>query len=162
MEKLNLFTTLAYIEKGDSYLLLYRNKKNNDFNKGKYVGIGGKIEKGESIVACMKREIKEETNLDVLKYKYLGKIDFINPSCANERMYLFKVFNVKGDLTECNEGSLEYIKKSDMNKIPVWEGDKLFIPLLEQDKVFYLKLIYDGDKLVKVKGPIFKEKTNAR
>lgn len=157
MKKSLLKTTLAYIEFGDSYLMLYRNKKPNDFNQGKYLGIGGKLEKGESYIQAMKREIKEETGLEVIKYRYLGKIDFINTVYPNERMYLFKVLEAKGEIINSDEGKLELVEKNKLQTLPLWEGDKIFLPLLEQEKQFYLELNYDKNDLIKYKGPIFKE-----
>lgn len=162
MEKIEIYSTLAYIKKDDSYLFLYRNKKENDLNKNKYVGIGGKLEKGESYIACLKREVKEETNLDIKKYRYLGKIDFLNTKYPKERMYLFVILETEGEISSCNEGKLVWVNKEDINKLNLWEGDKIFLPYLESDKRFYLRLNYEGDTLVSYIGPIFKEKSNER
>mgnify|MGYP003316665243 CR=1 FL=1 len=104
-------TTLCYIEKEDSFLFMFRNKKENDYNHGKYIGIGGHFEKGESYIACLKREVKEETGLSLKSYKYLGKVDFVNTNHPAERMYLFKGTLEDGELSECNEGTFVYIKK---------------------------------------------------
>ena len=153
-------TTLAYIEQGDSYLLLHRIKKKDDLNEGKWIGVGGKIEKGESIVRAFKREIKEETGLEVESYRYLGKIDFLNDFYPAERMYLFKVTSFAGELIDCDEGELAWVKKEKMWELPMWEGDKAFLPMLEKDDAhpFSMILEYHGGRLDKVHGPYFEAK----
>ena len=157
-------TTLAYIEKDDSYLMLHRTKKKNDPNEGKWVGVGGHVEKGESIHAAMKREIREETGLNVIKFKYMGYVDFLNTQCPSERMYLYKVPQWDGEMIECNEGDLEFVKKEKIASLNLWEGDKTFMPLLDADgkKPFALTLIYDGDELKEVVGPFYKQEKKAK
>lgn len=159
-KRINLFTTLAYIEDGDSYLLLHRVKKKNDLNEGKWIGVGGKLEAGEVPVQAMKREIKEETGLDVGKYAYLGKIDFLNEDYPPERMYLYKVTSFSGTLIECNEGDLAWVKKAEMGELPMWEGDKAFLPLLDKphSSPFELTLVYRGGCLQEILGPYYKIK----
>ena len=150
-------TTLSYIERGDEYLFLHRVKKEKDVNAGKYIGVGGHIEPGESPAACMKREILEETGLRVKKYAYLGKIDFLNDLYPPERMYLYKVTAFEGELSSCDEGDLVWVKKNVMMNLNLWEGDRIFLPLLEKEngKPFQLDLHYSGDVLVTSVGPYF-------
>ena len=150
-------TTLCYIERGDEYLFLHRVKKEKDVNAGKYIGVGGHIEPGESPTACMKREILEETGLRVKKYAYLGKIDFLNDLYPPERMYLYKVTAFEGELSPCDEGDLVWVKKNVMMNLNLWEGDRIFLPLLESEngKPFQLDLHYSGDVLVTSVGPYF-------
>jgi DNA mismatch endonuclease Vsr len=150
-------TTLAYIERDDSYLLLHRNKKEKDPNEGKWIGIGGKIEEGESYVHAFKREIKEETGLDVLSYSYLGKIAFLNDSYPDEMMFLFKVTSFFGRQIECDEGELAWVKKNEMANLDMWEGDKAFLPLLEQEapSPFTLCLLYHKQELCRIDGPFY-------
>ncbi len=163
-KQIRLFTTLAYIEKDGSFLLLHRTKKKNDFNEGKWIGVGGKLEPGETMVQAMKREIKEETGLQVEGYAYYGKIDFLNDSCPAERMYLFKVTSFSGDERECDEGDLAWVKKEEMDKLPMWEGDKAFLPLLEKEaKIpFRMTLIYKGGRLKEVLGPYYEAPTKKK
>ena len=150
-------TTLCYIERGDEYLFLHRVKKEKDVNAGKYIGVGGHIEPGESPAACMKREILEETGLRVKKYAYLGKIDFLNDLYPPERMYLYKVTAFEGELSSCDEGDLVWVKKNEMMNLNLWEGDRIFLPFLEKEneKPFQLDLHYSGDDLVTSVGPYF-------
>ncbi len=156
-KNISLYTTLAYIEKDDSYLMLHRVKKKQDINEGKWIGVGGKLEPNETMVQAMKREIKEETGLDVKKYRYLGKIDFLNDSYPPERMYLFKVSEFTGEVKECDEGDLAWVKKQDIMNLPLWEGDKVFLPLLEVESPspFQLALLYKKGDLSYVFGPYF-------
>ena len=151
-------TTLAYIEQDGKYLMLYRNKKKNDENEGKWIGIGGHLEVGETYVAAMKREIYEETGLTVTSYSYFGSVDFFNMDHPGQRMYLFKVTGISGTLKDCNEGELAWIEKSKINDLPMWDGDRLFLPLLEGENSpkFRLLVFYgeDGELLDSV-GPFY-------
>ena len=141
-------TVLAYIEKDNSFLMLYRNKKKNDINANKWIGVGGHIEKGETPIDALYREIKEETGLDVISYEKRGIIHF-NYGELSEIMHLFVVKEAKGELIECNEGTLKYIPKSEVLNIPIWEGDKIFLKIiLSNDSYFELELNYQQDALV--------------
>lgn len=141
-------TVLAYLKKDHQYLLLYRNKKANDINEGKWIGVGGHIEKGETPEDALIREIKEETNLDVLNYQKRGLVYFINNDFS-EVMHLYIVDSFKGELKDCDEGELRYVDIDEMKELPMWEGDKIFLQyLLDNSPYFELELVYDGDKLI--------------
>ena len=143
-------TTLCYIEKDEKYLMLYRNKKQNDANAGKYLGIGGHLESGETPEQCIIREVREETGLSINSPKYRGIVYFISNVYENEAMHLFTCTDFSGELAECNEGELEWIEKSRLSSISMWEGDHIFLDLLtKREDFFVLTLEYDGDKLVK-------------
>ena len=150
-------TTLAYIEKDGCYLLLHRTKKKKDVNQGKWIGIGGHLEPGESYVAAMKREIYEETGLTVTGYQYYGALDFLNDTAEPERMFLFKVTSFEGEIRECDEGELAWVPKDQMASLPMWEGDLAFLPLLEEEhpSPFRMNLIYHDNELVRVEGPFY-------
>lgn len=151
-------TTLIYIESKDrsSYLLLHRTKEKDDPNQGKWLGVGGHREAGESIHGCMKREVFEETGLTVLKYRYLGYCDFLNDACDAERMFLYRVEDFEGELKECDEGDLCWVEKTKMLDLPMWEGDRAFLPYIElNEKPFRFTLLYHGDRLEAVEGPFF-------
>ena len=149
-------TTLCYLEEGDKYLMLHRTKKEEDLNAGKWIGVGGHVEKGESITACLKREVKEETGLELKKYAYRGYIDFLNDLYPPERMYLYVGKSFEGELIDCDEGELKWVKKEEVMNLPLWEGDRVFMPLLDLDeKPFHLTLVYHGDELIKVIGPAY-------
>lgn len=141
-------TTLCYIEKEDSYLMLHRVKKENDINKDKWIGIGGHFEEGESPEECLLREVKEETGLTLLNYRFRGIVTFVTTAGSPEYMCLYTSDSFTGTLTACDEGELEWVKKENFPKLNFWEGDYIFLNLLEKrDTFFSLKLMYDGDKL---------------
>ena len=154
IQGIKVFTTLGYLKRGDTYLMLHRNKKKNDENEGKWIGVGGHIEPGESILGCLKREVKEETGYTVKKARYLGKIDFLNDRYPCERMYLYAVPEFEGEERVCDEGDLAWVNKNDIMNLPLWEGDKAFLPLLESEEKspFHLILLYSGYDLTEVLG----------
>ena len=146
-------TTLCYIEKDGKYLMMHRVKKKNDINKDKWIGVGGHFEYGESPEECLLREVKEETGLTLLDYKARGIITFIYGENVVEYMHLFTSDSFEGDLIECDEGELVWVPVSEVQNLPIWEGDKVFFKLLEErDDFFLLKLRYNEiDELVEVK-----------
>ena len=143
-------TTLCYIEKDEKYLMLHRVKKKNDMNHDKWIGIGGKLEDGESPFDGARREILEETGLTVSNLSYRGIITFVSDEFGTEYMHLFHTSEFEGSLHEdCNEGNLEWIEKERLLSLPLWEGDKIFLSLLDQKVPFFsLKLCYKGDALI--------------
>lgn len=145
-------TTLCYIEKDDCYLMLLRNKKKKDFNKGKWIGVGGHVEAGETIDECLLREVTEETGLTLKSYKLRGVIDFYSDIYEDEIMNLYTANEFEGELfDECNEGTLKWIPKSEILDLNLWEGDKHFLKkLLDDEDFFKMELRYEGDKLVQV------------
>ena len=141
--------TLCYLERGGSYLMLHRVKKQNDANKDKWIGVGGGFEAGESPEDCMKREILEETGFTAKEWRYRGIVTFASDVYPTEYMHLFTVSRWEGEQKVCDEGDLAWIKKEDLLSLPMWEGDKIFLKLLEEDAPFFsLKLCYEGSKLV--------------
>ena len=141
-------TTLCYIERGDEYLLLHRVKKENDLNRDKWIGLGGKFEPGESPEDCLLREVREEAGLTLTSYRYRGIVTFVSDEWGTEYMHLFTADAFTGEIGPCDEGVLEWIKKSDFGALPQWEGDRIFLRLLEEDTPFFsLKLCYSGEKL---------------
>ena len=141
-------TTLCYLERGDEYLMLHRTKKENDENHDKWIGVGGKFEANESPEDCMRREIFEETGLTVTDYRYRGIVTFVSDIYETEYMHLFTVTNWTGEARECDEGELAWIKKQKLFDLTLWQGDRIFLKLLEEDAPFFsLKLTYQGDEL---------------
>lgn len=143
-------TTLCYIEKDGAYLMMHRIKKENDMNRDKWVGVGGKLEPGESPYDCVRREIFEETALTVKRPIYRGVITFVSDLYGTEYMHLFTANEFEGEIkSDCDEGRLEWVKKDEVCELPIWEGDKIFFRLLNSNEPFFsLKLVYEGDKLV--------------
>ena len=148
MPKSNL-TTLCYIEKDGRYLMMHRVKKAHDINKDKWVGIGGHFEADESPEECLLREAREETGLTLTEYKQRGIITFMSDKWQTEYMFLYTASAYEGEIGECNEGTLEWIDKEKVYELPLWEGDKIFFRLLEEQRPhFSLKLRYVGAALV--------------
>ena len=143
-----LNTTLCYVEKDGSWLMLHRIKKKNDLNHDKWIGIGGKFEENETPEECMRREAMEETGLKLTGLRLRGIITFLSNEYEGEYMYLFTASGFTGEMTECDEGTLEWVKKEDVKKLPMWEGDHLFFEELDRDRGFFtMKLRYEGDVL---------------
>jgi 8-oxo-dGTP diphosphatase len=142
-------TTLCYITHGDRVLMLHRVKKKNDINKDKWIGIGGKFEAGESPEDCVLREAREETGLVLTDYRYRGIVTFVSDLWPTEYMHLFTATGYEGVMREdCDEGVLDWIDKRDLLALPMWEGDRIFLRLLDEDTPFFsLKLVYQGDSL---------------
>ncbi len=141
-------TTLCYIEKDESYLLLHRIKKENDCNKDKWIGIGGKLMENESPEEGILREAKEETGLTLTELRYCGLVTFVSDCWEGEYMHLFHATGFEGVLTDCDEGTLEWVKKEDFHRLPQWEGDRIFLHLMERKVPFFsLKLCYEGEHL---------------
>ena len=130
--------------------MMHRVKKQNDLNKDKWVGIGGHFMEGETPEECLLREVKEETGLTLKAWKFRGIVTFLSDEwpCA-EYMCLYTADDFEGEIGSCEEGNLEWVDKKKIYELPIWEGDKVFFRLLENNRPFFsLKLRYEGDKLV--------------
>ena len=154
-------TTLCYIEKDGAYLMLHRVKKENDENAGTWIGVGGHFEEGERPYDCAVREIYEETGLAAASMRYRGVVTFVSDVYETEQMHLFTVDDFVGenafpryrgqktDTVGCREGNLAWVAKDTVTTLPLWEGDRVFLSLLQRDEPFFsLKLVYRGDTLV--------------
>lgn len=145
-------TTLCYIEKDDQYLMLHRVKKEKDENHDKWIGVGGKFEQGETPEECLLREVREETGLILTAYRFRGIVTFVSDTWGTEYMHLFTADGYTGELTECSEGELVWVKRSEIETLHIWEGDKVFLKLLAECQDFFsLKLRYEGEKLAETK-----------
>ncbi len=145
-------STLVYLIKDDDYLMLLRNKKANDINQNKWIGVGGKKESNESFEECAIRETYEETGLSIQSIEQRGMIDFHYEDKESEKIYVYTTRSFTGVIHECNEGQLSWINKNRVLDLNLWEGDRIFLNYILNDKkdLFYLHLFYDKyDKLVK-------------
>ena len=159
-------TTLCYIEKNDAYLMLHRTTKHNDENHNKWIGVGGHFERGESPEDCLVREVREETGLTLQTYQFRGIVTFISDS-LEEYMCLYTATEYSGDTSTAiypqtsltQEGELSWVKKQDVLKLNLWEGDKIFLNLLTKDEPFFsIKLVYKDGLLIEsiLNGKLFK------
>lgn len=143
-------TTLCHIEKDGKYLMLHRVKKENDQNKDKWVAIGGKFEDAESPEECNQREVLEETGLSLTSARYCGIVTFVSDKWETEYMHIFHSKDFSGKVKPCDEGELCWVDKKEIYSLPIWQGDKIFLELLEKNEPFFsLKLEYKGESLVK-------------
>ena len=143
-------TSLVHLEKDGCYLMLHRVRKDNDENRDKWVGIGGKFEPGESPEDCAVREVREETGLTMRSWSYRGIVTFVSDEWGTEYMHLFHSTDFSGELRDCDEGELEWVDKERLLTLPIWEGDRIFLRLLDSDIPFFsLKLCYAGDRLTR-------------
>ena len=142
-------TTLCYIEKDNKYLMLNRTKKDKDINKGKWIGVGGHFEEGETPNECVCREVYEETGLVLNSFRLRGILTFVADKTFTEYIWLYTADGFSGEIKECDEGVLEWIDKDKLGELNMWEGDKVFLRLLDEKEDFFtLKLEYEGNVLV--------------
>jgi len=142
--------TLCYVRKGGKTLMLHRVKKRDDVHEGKWNGLGGKFEQGESPEDCVKREILEEAGLKIRNPRLKGVLTF--PDFAKEEdwyVFVFTASSFTGRLLDSDEGNLAWIKDGDLLKLNLWEGDRVFLPLLKRRGHFSGKFHYKNGRLSK-------------
>ena len=141
-------TTLCYIRRGDEVLLLHRVKKEHDENHDKWIGVGGRFEPGESPEDCLLREVREETGLTLTSWRYRAVVTFVSDEWGTEYMHLFTAEGFTGELADCDEGELVWLPWTALPELPIWEGDRIFLRLIDEDVPFFsLKLRYEGEAL---------------
>ena len=141
-------STLCYVIRGDQVLMLHRVKKKNDVNKDKWIGIGGKFEAEESPDECLLRECREETGLHLTSWQCRGIVSFLQEGGEGEYMYLFTAEEFEGNLHDCPEGDLQWVSREFLYRLPMWEGDRIFLDLLWRNAPFFLlTLRYRGEVL---------------
>ena len=144
-----MLTTLCYLEKDNKYLMLHRNKKEIDINKGKWIGVGGKLKEKETPYECMVREVFEETGYQVQSALYCGIIHFHYEHHEDEEIYVYQTSDYVGTLHECSEGTLAYIPKKDILDLELWEGDRIFLEKMFRNEIpFSISLYYDENEVL--------------
>lgn len=141
--------TLCYVIDNNKTLMLHRIKKKNDFHEGKWNGLGGKFEKGESPEECVIREVKEESGLLIENPELKGFITF--PMFDGKKdwyVFMFTARNFSGELIDSHEGKLEWIPNEKLMELNLWEGDRIFIPWMFQNKFFSAKFNYENGKFI--------------
>ena len=155
-----ILCTECYIQKENKTLMLYRNKKKDDINKGKWIGLGGKFELGESPEECLLREVKEEVGVNLTEFALRGILTFQTALQANEPIYIFiyTASDYEGEIKECSEGTLEWIDNDKILELNLWEGDRLFWGwLLENRGLFSANFKYSQDELIDYKVNFYGE-----
>lgn len=144
-------STLCYIERNGQYLMLHRVTKKNDINHDKWIGVGGHFESMESPEECVLREVREETGYTLTKFRFRGIVTFCYGDEVTEYMHLFTADGFSGTPVDCDEGVLEWVDKASVPDLELWDGDRIFLRLLnESENFFSLKLVYDiEDHLIK-------------
>ncbi|MBQ5973722.1 MAG: 8-oxo-dGTP diphosphatase [Oscillospiraceae bacterium] len=141
-------TTLCYLLRDGEALMLYRNKKAADPNGGKWIGVGGGLEADESPEDCLLREVREETGLTLTRWRFRGLVTFVSDAWPTEYMHLFTADGFSGEPGDCAEGELRWVPFGEIPSLPLWEGDRIFLRLLAEERPFFsLKLVYRGDAL---------------
>ena len=137
-------TTLCYTENDGRWLMMHRVKKDVDENAGKWIGLGGHLQENETPEECVRREVREEAGLELRNLCLRGILTFILPDWGNELTFLYTAQTDTAELKECSEGVLKWIPIEDVMDLPLWEGDRIFLPLLQtREDVFSLKLNYE-------------------
>ena len=140
-------TTLCYVERDGQYLMLHRTVKENDENRDKWIGIGGKLEPGESPDECVRREAREETGCELVEPRFRGLVTFVSDVWGTEYMCLYTAAGLR-EPRACDEGVLEWVGKGRIDSLNLWEGDRIFFRLLNENAPFFsLKLRYEGERL---------------
>lgn len=142
--------TECYIQRENRFLMLHRTKKKNDINAGKWIGVGGKMEEGESPDECVRREIREETGLSVETLSLRGLVSFVYDNADTVHVFLYTAQSVQGEPVECDEGELAWVDKDQLDQLEMWDGDRIFLERMKRPGFFQMKMEYDGDRLVKV------------
>jgi 8-oxo-dGTP diphosphatase len=141
-------SSLIYMERGGRYLMLHRVSRQNDVNRDKWIGVGGKFEPGESPEDCLLREVREETGLTLTAWRYRGLVTFVSDVWPCEYMHLFTADAWTGEERPCDEGELRWIGKEELYELTMWQGDRIFLRLLSEEVPFFsLKLVYRGEEL---------------
>ena len=142
-----LLATLCYIKHDDHTLMIYRNKKPNDIHAGKWNGLGGKFEPGESLEECILREVQEESGLQIRNPKLHGLLMFPDFKGNDWYVFVFTAREFNGELIDSPEGKLEWIPDEKLISLNLWASDQVFFPWLEKEGFFSAKFIYDGDRM---------------
>lgn len=141
--------TLCYLRRDGRTLMVHRNKKAGDMHAGKWNGLGGKLEPGETPEACAIREIREESGLEVHNPVLRGLLTF--PQFANGEdwyAFVFEAGEFEGELIDSPEGELRWVDDDHLLELNLWEGDRIFLPWLEQPGFFSGKFVYQAGRLV--------------
>jgi 8-oxo-dGTP diphosphatase len=139
--------TLCYVKQNGKTLMLHRVKKANDVHAGKWNGLGGKLEPGESPEQCIIREVREEAGLEIARPRYHGLLIFADFAGDDWFVWVFTSDEFSGELIESSEGHLKWIPNEEVTSLNLWPSDQIFLPWLETDKIFSARFQYHGDEM---------------
>ena len=142
-----ILATLCYIKHDGYTLMVHRTKKANDIHEGKWNGLGGKFEAGETPEECVIREVYEESGLSIVHPKLSGLLMFPNFKGTNSYVFVFTATDFKGELIDSPEGKLEWIQDEKILGLNLWESDHIFMPWIREGKFFSAKFEYEGNKM---------------
>jgi len=142
-----ILATLCYVKRDGHTLMVYRNKKPNDIHEGKWNGLGGKFEAGETPEECVIREIHEESGLIIHDPKLCGLLMFPHFKGDDWYVFVFLANEFEGELIDSPEGKLEWIEDSQLSNLNLWESDHIFFPWIGRGEFFSAKFEYEGDKM---------------
>jgi 8-oxo-dGTP diphosphatase len=144
-----ILATLCYLKRAGQTLMLHRNKKSNDIHEGKWNGLGGKFEAGESPEMCIRREVQEEAGLVINDARLHGLLIFVNFKGNDWYVFVFSTTDFEGDLIDSPEGRLEWIDDDKLLDLPLWPSDAIFLPWLKKDKFFSARFLYADDAMLR-------------
>jgi 8-oxo-dGTP diphosphatase len=144
-----ILATLCYVKHSGRTLMVHRNKKPNDIHAGKWNGLGGKFEAGESPEACVIREVREEAGLAIQNPRLHGLVMFPNFKGEDWYVFVFTAREFAGELIDSPEGRLEWIPDGELLSLPLWPSDQIFLPWLHQDRFFSAQFIYEGERFLR-------------
>jgi 8-oxo-dGTP diphosphatase len=157
-----LLATLCYIKRDDQTLMVHRNKKPNDIHAGKWNGLGGKFEPGETPEECVVREVREESGLEIVDPRLQGLVMFPGFKGADWYVFVFTATNFTGDLIPSPEGDLCWVPDEELESLPLWPSDHIFLPWLKEEKFFSAKFMYEGDKYLSYEVRLYQNIAKSR
>ena len=140
-----ILATLCYIKRDGCTLMVHRNKKAKDIHEGKWNGLGGKFEPGETPEECVRREVLEESGLVIQNPRLHGLLMFPKFKGNDWYVFVFTATDFTGERIDSPEGKLEWIPDERLTRLNLWESDSIFFPWIEAGTYFSAKFEYDGD-----------------
>jgi 8-oxo-dGTP diphosphatase len=143
-----LLATLCYVKQNGHTLMVHRNKKPNDIHAGKWNGLGGKFEPGETPEECVIREVQEESGLEIVRPRLHGLVMFPGFKSNDWYVFVFTATEFTGELIPSPEGDLKWIPDSELEFLSLWPSDKYFFGWMRDGKFFSAKFRYEGDEFL--------------
>ncbi|MGA2488961.1 MAG: 8-oxo-dGTP diphosphatase [Anaerolineales bacterium] len=142
-----ILATLCYIQHDGCTLMIHRVKRADDIHLGKWNGLGGKFAPGESPEECVRREVREESGLEIRHPSLCGLLMFSSFKGNDWYVFVFTAREFSGEMKENEEGYLEWISDDELESLPLWPSDHMFLPWIRQGHFFSAKFIYDGEEM---------------